>query len=102
MRLKNLIWVFAVLFVLFGVLIPATENPAWIRWWAGLSTLCLGGFGFSMAGDAIQTGQIRVQFSVIQRAKQPWLFWAAVMLVAAAGFGASSSGIWFLFFKNWA
>ena len=101
MRLKNLIWTFAALFVLFGLLIPVTQDTDWLRWWAGLSTLCLGGFGLSMAGDAIQTGRIRLQFSVIRRVDRPRLYWAAVALVAATGASVSAAGFWFLFFKSW-
>lgn len=102
MHLKYLTWIFAGLFVLFGIMIPVTENPSWLRLWAGLSTLSLGGFGLSMAGDALATRQIRLQFSVILHAQQPRLFWAAVVLVTAAGSGTSIAGVWFLFFKNWA
>jgi len=102
MYLKLLTWVFAGLFVLFGLLIPVTENTGWLRWCAGLSTLSLGGFGLSMAGDAIQAQQIRLQFSIIRRADQPRLYWAAVLLVAATGVSVSIVGLWFLFFKNWA
>ena len=101
MRLKNLIWAFAALFVLFGLLIPLTDNPGWLRWWAGLSTLCLGGFGLTMAGDAVQTRQIRIQFTIIRRADQPRLYWAAVLMVAATGVSVSIVGLWFLFFKDW-
>lgn len=102
MRLKSLIWVFAGLFVCFGLLIPVTEDTDWLRWWVGLSTLCLGGFGLSMAADALATRQIRLQYSIIRQAQQPRLYWAAVVLVAATGVSVSIVGLWFLFFKNWA
>ena len=100
MRLSHLTWVFAGLFVLFGAAILLTESEDWQRYWAGLSTLSLGGFALSMVRDALATGQIRVQNSVIRHAHQPRLFWAAVILVAAAGVGVLIAGSGFLFFKD--
>lgn len=96
---RHLTWFFAGLFLLFGVTILLTEDPAWKRIWAGLSTLSLGGFALSMARDALATGQIRLQHSLIRRATRPRLFWAAVVLVAAAGLATLGTGIWALFFK---
>lgn len=100
MFLKPLMWIFAGLFVLFGLAAMIPEDPGRIRLGVGLSTLSLGGFAISMVGDALATGQIRLQFSVIHRASRPWLFWSAVMLVTAAGAGVLAAGIWFLFFKD--
>jgi hypothetical protein len=100
MPLRRLTWIFGGLFVAFGVPLVLSEGVEGRRFWAGLSTLCLGGFGVSMARDALATGQIRLQTSVIRRAARPRLFWAAVVLVAAAGVGVLITGFWFLFFKN--
>ena len=100
MFLKHLTWIFAGLFVLFGAAILMTDSAVWRRLWVGLSTLSLGGFALSMVKDALTTGQIRIQNSVIRCADQPRLFWAAVILVAAAGVGVMVTGLWFLFFKN--
>ena len=100
MLLRNLTWIFGGLVLLFGLPLVLSESLAWQRFWAGLSSLCLGGFGLSLAGDALLRGQIRLQTSVIRRADKPRLFWAAVLLPAAAGVGVVASGIWFLFFKG--
>ena len=95
MLLKHLTWIFAGLFVLFGATMLMTESKIW----AGLSTLSLGGFALSMVKDALTTGQIRVQNSVIRHANQPRLFWAAVILISATGVVVLIAGLWFLFFK---
>ncbi len=100
MFLKHLTWVFVGLFVLFGALILTTESAAWSRFWAGLSVLSLGGFAGSMVRDALSTGQIRIQNSVIRYADQPRLFWTAVIVVAATGAVVLVAGSWALFFKN--
>ena len=96
MFLKHLTWIFAGLFVLFGLTMLMTESGIW----AGLSTLSLGGFGLSMVKDALATGQIRIQNSVIRQANQPRLFWAAIILVSATGVVVLITGLWFLFFKT--
>ena len=93
---KNLTWIFAGLFVLFGATMLMTESKIW----AGLSTLSLGGFALSMVKDALTAGQIRVQNSVIRHANQPRLFWAAVILISATGVVVLITGLWFLFFKT--
>ncbi len=100
MFLKHLTWIFVGLFVLFGAPMLMTESAVWGQFWAGLSTLSLGGFAFSMVRDALSTGQIRVQNSAIRYADQPRLFWAAVIVIAAAGVAALIAGLWALFFKN--
>jgi hypothetical protein len=100
MLLRRLTWIFGGLFLLFGLPLVLSDSVDWQRFWAGLSTLCLAGFGLCLAGDALVTGQIRLQHSVIRRADRPWLFWAAVLLVAAAGIGVLITGLWFLFFKG--
>ena len=96
MLLKHLTWIFGGLFVLFGATMLMTESKIW----AGLSTLSLGGFALSMVKDALTTGQIRVQNSVIRHANQPRLFWAAVILISATGVVVLITGLWFLFFKT--
>ncbi len=100
MLLRHLTWVFVGLFVLFGAAILMTESAVWRQFWAGSSALSLGGFAFSMIKDALTTGRIRFQNSVIRYADQPRLFWAAVILVAATGVAVSIAGLWALFFKN--
>lgn len=93
-------WIFAGLFLLFGMPMLMTENSAWRQFWAGLATLSLGGFALSMVRDALATGQFRLRHSVIRYADQPWLFWAAVIFIAAAGAGTLIAGVWLLFFKR--
>jgi hypothetical protein len=100
MFLKHLTWIFIGLFVLFGAPMMMTESAFWGRVWAGLSTLSLGGFAFSMVRDALSTGQIRVQCSVIRYSDQTRLFWAAIIVIAAAGIVVLIAGFWVLFFKN--
>jgi hypothetical protein len=100
MLLKHMAWIFAGLFVLFSAAILMTESTVWRQFWAGLCTLSLGGFAASMVKDALTTGQIRAQNSVIRHADQPRLFWAVVILYAAAGVGVLITGLWALFFKN--
>jgi hypothetical protein len=77
-----------------------TKDPGWVRFWAGLSILSLGGFALSMVRDALKAGQIRLQYSTIQRTNQPRLFWSAIILVAAAGVAVLTTGTWFFFFKG--
>jgi hypothetical protein len=100
MRVTYLTWVFAGSFVVFGLPLLMTKDPDWVGFWAGLSTLSLGGFALSTVRDALKTGQIRVQYSTIQHTNQPRLFWSAIILVAAAGVAVLITGIWFLFFKG--
>lgn len=100
MPVSPLTWIFAGLFLLFGLLMLATDAEAGRRFWAGFSVLSLGGFGLSMARDALATGQVRLQHVVIRRAKQPRLFRATVGLIGAAGAGTVIAGLWLLFFKT--
>ena len=100
MFLKHLTWIFVGLSVLFAAPLLMTESAVWGRFWAGLSNLSLGGFAFSMVKDALSTGQIRNQNSVIHYADQPRLFWAAVIVIATAGVAVLIAGLWVLFFKN--
>lgn len=93
-------WVFVGLFLLFGVLMLMTESAFWRHFLAGLSVLSLGGFAVAMVKDALTTGQIRIQYSVIHYATQPRLFWTAIILVAAAGMIVLVGGVWILCFEN--
>lgn len=100
MGLSYVTWSFIGLFFLFGFALLASDGAAWRETWAGLSVLALGAFGVSMAKDAVTSGQIRIQFSVIRRASQPQFFWIMTVLAAAAGVVALIGGIWILFFKS--
>ncbi|MDX1401105.1 MAG: hypothetical protein R3245_04210 [Kiloniellales bacterium] len=93
-------WFFAGLFLLFGLPLAVTEDPDWARFWAGMSMLSLGAFALSMVRDALITGQIQFYHSTIRYASRPWLFWAAVAVITAAGFGVLIAGVWILFFKT--
>ena len=98
--MRYLTWILAGLFLVFGLIGLVSGSLAWQRFWVGLATLCLGGFGLPMARDALITGHIRLQHSVIRYGQQPRVFWAIVILVAAAGAGTLISGFWFLFLKG--
>jgi hypothetical protein len=93
-------WIFAGLFIVFGLLGLLSESAEWRKVWAGLCTLSLGGWAISLVKDTLATGHIRLQNSVIRYGNQPRLFWAAVGFVASAGVGALIAGLWLLFFKN--
>lgn len=99
MPYKPLTWILMGLFLLFGLLLLATDGEAGRRFWAGMSTLSLGGFALSMAHDALVTGQLRLQTSIIYYARQPRVFWAMVALIVAAGLATLGTGFWLLFFK---
>ena len=75
------------------------EDPAWRNAWGGLSLIGLGGFALAMAADAVQSGQVRLNLSVIRRAQSPRLFWAALALIAAAGIGVLVAAAWALAFR---
>ncbi len=95
----RLIWIFGVLFVLFGLPLIIVDDIGARNVLGGLSVLRLGGFAFAMAYNAMATGTIRLQNSKISRTAQPYAFWAAVCLVTAAGLGVVASGMWLMFFK---
>lgn len=97
--LKYLTWVFAGLFVAFGLPLAVIEDPAWRDRWGGLSLLSLAGFAFSMVRDAVKSGEVRFNFSRIRRADSPRLFWATLAVIAAAGSGVLAAALWALFFK---
>ena len=99
MPIKPLTWILAGLFLLFGLPLLATDGEAGRRFWAGLSTLSLGGFALSMAHDALLSGQLRLQNSTIYYARQPRVFWAMVALIVAAGLATLGTALWLLFFK---
>ena len=99
MTLNRLMWVFAGLFVVFGLLMAVVEGTTARNIWGGLSVASIAGFAFAMVFDGISKGEIRVHFNVIKRATQPRLFWAAVTLVGAAGIAVVVSAAMVLFFK---
>lgn len=100
MTLYRLMGVSGALFVVFGLLLAVTDSPAAKNTWGGLSIASLGTFAFAMAADGISKGKIRLQFNVIEQAKQPRLFWAVVTLIVSAGIVVVVSAIWVLFFKT--
>ena len=66
MTLERMMWIFAGLFVVFGLLLGVSEDTATRNLWGGLSAGCLGCFALAMAADGIQQGRIRFGFDVIQ------------------------------------
>ena len=92
-------WVFAGLFVACGLPLAVVEDPAWRNLWGGLSLTGLGGFALSIVRDAVRSGQVRLNPTVIRRARSPRLFWAALALIAAAGLGVLAGAAWALVFK---
>lgn len=101
MTFHRLMWIFAGLFLLFGFPLLMIEDKAWLRILVSLCCLSLGGFALSMAADGLIKGQIKFQFSLIERQRQPFFYWAALALVLAAGFGTVITAIWAAFFKTW-
>jgi hypothetical protein len=99
MTFERLMWIFAGLFVVFGLLLGITEDAATRNLWGGLSAGSLGCFALAMAADGIQQGRIRFGFDVIQRAARPRLFALAVAVVVAAGFVTLSAAVWVAFLK---
>ncbi|HSR55399.1 MAG TPA: hypothetical protein VLN73_04120 [Alphaproteobacteria bacterium] len=99
MTLNRWMWVFAGLFVAFGLMMAVSDAPGTKNTFGGLSIASLGSFALAMAADGILTGQIRIQFDVIERAKRPRLFWSSVTLVLAAGIVVMVGAVWVLFFK---
>lgn len=93
-------WLFAGLFVLLGLPLLATETPAWGQFWAGLSTLSLGGFAVSMAADALKADEVRLQHTTVRRADKPRLFWANILMFLATGMVVLGTGVWLLLFKD--
>ena len=91
--------VFAALFVACGLPLFFVEDPAWRNGWGGLSLVGLGGFTLSMARDAVQSGEVRFNHTLIKRANRPRPFWATLALIAAAGLGVLVAACWALFFK---
>jgi hypothetical protein len=94
-----LTWVLAGLFVVCGLPLAVVEDAGWRNTWGGFSLLGLGGFALSMVADAVQSGQIRLNLSVIRRAQSPRLFWATLAVIATAGLGVLVGAAWALFFK---
>ena len=99
MTLNRLMWVFGGLFVVFGLLLAGADSITARNILGGLSIASLGAFALTMVFDGVLKGEIRVQFSVIKRATQPRLFWAAVVLIGATGIAVMVSAAWVLYFK---
>lgn len=100
-RLSRLMWVFAALFLVFGLPMILVEDKAWQRILVGLSTLSLGGFALAMAGDGIVKGEIKFNLSLIKRQDQPVIFWLTVALVTSAGIATIVTAFWAMFIKVW-
>lgn len=96
---KTLTWIFAGLFLLFGIAMAFAGDPALRRLLAGLSCLALGGFTVSMVLDAVASGEMRLRHSVVRRAGRPALFWSLAVSIVAAGLGVVTAGLWLLFFR---
>jgi hypothetical protein len=96
---RYLTWVFAGLFVACGLPLAFVEDPAWRDAWGGASLVGLGSFALSMVRDAVKSGEVRINPTVIRRADSPRLFWAALSLIAAAGTVVLVSAVWVLVFK---
>jgi hypothetical protein len=99
MTANRIMWIFAALFVVFGLLLAIADDASARNLFGGLSIASLGIFAFAMAFDGIAKGQIRIQFDVIKRDNRPRLFRAAVVTVCAAGAAALWTAVWFLFLK---
>ena len=96
---KYLTWVFAALFVACGLPLFFLEDSGWRHIWGGVSLIGLGGFALSMVRDAVQSGEVRFNHTLIKRADSPRLFWAALALIAATGVVVLVAAVWALFFK---
>ena len=96
-----MMWLCGALFVLFGLPLAFLEDTVWRHICGGLSVLSLGLFALAMVGDGLVKGKIRIQFSLIDRATQPRIYWAAIALISAAGIGVVIAAIWVFFFKIW-
>ena len=97
--LKYLTWVFAALFVACGLPLLFVEDVGWRHIWGGLSLVGLGGFALSLARDAVRSGEVRFNHTLIRRADSPRLFWATLTLIAATGVVVLVAAVWALFFK---
>jgi hypothetical protein len=94
-----LTWIFAGLFVACGLPLFWADDAGWRNLWGGLSLIGLGGFALSMVRDAVKSGQVRLNLTVIRRARSPRLFWATLALIAAAGLIVLVGAAWALFLK---
>jgi len=97
---KYLMGFLAVLFLGFGVLGWLAGGEPWRKIFLGLATLSLGGFGLAMAWEAVVAGEIRIEHTILQRAEKPRLYWAAVLVVGAAGAVVLVAAVWLVFFKS--
>lgn len=100
MSFNRLMWIFAGLFLLFGLPLFLVDDKDWVRPLISLSCLSLGGFALAMAADGLVQGQIKFQFSLIKRQQQPYLYWASITLVFVAGVSVVITAIWAAFFKT--
>lgn len=94
-------WIFAALFLLFGLPLFIVEDEGWRKILLGGTTLSLGGFALAMAGDGIIKGEIKFNLSLIKCHDRPVVFWSTVALVAIAGIATIATGIWALLYKEW-
>jgi hypothetical protein len=83
-------WVFAGLFVASGLPLAVVEDAGWRNLCGGFSLIGLGGFALSMVRDAVRSGQVRLNLTVIRRTRSPRL---------AAGLGVLVGAVWALFVK---
>ena len=100
MFLKYLPLILVGLLFLFGSFMWVAESRVWGQSWAGLVLLCVGGLWVPMVKDALTTGHLQFGNFDFRYAHQPRLFWAAAILIAAAGVAIFIMGVWLLFFKH--
>jgi uncharacterized membrane protein len=99
MNFERLMWIFAGLFVVFGLLLGVSDDPTTRNIWGGLSAGFLGGFALAMAADGMQQGRIRFGFDVIHRAVRPRLFVLATAVVVLAGVVTLAAAFWISVFE---
>ena len=96
----RLVWLFGALFVLFGLPLATVTDTGAKQLWGGLSLSSLGGFGIALVFNALVTGNIRLQFSIINRHNRPRSFIAAVGLVSFVSVVVVIAGLRFIFFQG--
>jgi hypothetical protein len=85
--------ILGVLFVGFGLIGIVRDSEGWQHAWGGASAVALGGCVLLIACEAVQTGSIRLQTTVITRSSRPALFKLTVSLVFIAALGAIAAGV---------
>ncbi len=95
----RLMYLFAALFGLFGLPLVFLRDKELAMTLGGLAMASLGCFAITMALGAIAKGEIGLQFTTVQRAARPRLFWAAVALVLGAGGGVAVGAGWLIFLE---